>query len=176
VVETAPDIGEFVRNIEDDGAFGAAIETLSEFALGALKDQVAEIELRARRPGDHPQAHGWFSPLTRNVVVVTGETSRSMQVKTLVHELAHAVLHDVGAGHGRAEGEVEAESVAFVVCHILGIDSGCYSFGYVGPWAQDQDAHKLILKSGQRIVAAANKILDAFEGANTPQVEERRAA
>jgi hypothetical protein len=49
-------------------------------------------------------------------------------VKTLAHELAHAVLHGEPAERGLME--LEAESVAFVVCHALGIASDDWTFGY----------------------------------------------
>ena len=38
----------------------------------------------------------------------------AQQVKTLAHELAHALLHE--GGGDRALAELEAESTAFVVC------------------------------------------------------------
>jgi IrrE N-terminal-like domain len=43
------------------------------------------------------------------------------RVKTLAHELAHALLH--AEVPDRAVAELEAESVAFIVCDALGIDA-----------------------------------------------------
>ncbi len=57
----------------------------------------------------------------------------AQRLKTLAHELAHAVLHADRADRSLAE--LEAESVAYVVCRILGVDTGSYSFGYVTAWA-----------------------------------------
>ena len=51
------------------------------------------------------------------------------RVKTLDHELAHALLHVDATDRGLKE--LEVESVAFVVCHAIGIASDDWSFGYV---------------------------------------------
>jgi antirestriction protein ArdC len=59
--------------------------------------------------------------------------SPAQQVKTLAHEIAHALLHE-GEGD-RHLAELEAESTAYIVCQVLGIDAGDYSFGYVTTWA-----------------------------------------
>lgn len=56
-----------------------------------------------------------------------------LQVKTLAHEIAHAMLHEQATN--RPVAELEAESAAYAVCHALGIDSGDYSFAYVATWA-----------------------------------------
>jgi hypothetical protein len=58
---------------------------------------------------------------------------------------------------------MEAESVAYVVCQALGIDSGDYSFGYVASWAgDDEQAIAGIKASGERIQKTAATILRAF--------------
>lgn len=55
------------------------------------------------------------------------------QVHTLVHELGH-----IRCGHAerreisRAQRETEAESVAFIVCTVLGLDLGDVAATYVG--------------------------------------------
>ena len=60
--------------------------------------------------------------------------------------------------------ELEAESVAFVVCDDLGLDSSAYSFGYIATWAGDGDeADKAIIASAQRINKAARIILEGLE-------------
>lgn len=165
---TEPTIQDFCKDVEDDGSFGQTVETLRSFAVANLSESVSSIELRPRQGGDHSEAHGWYEPTTKRIVVITGETSRAMQVKTLCHELGHALLHPIESrNHSRDEGEVEAESVAFLVCNMLGIDSASYSVGYVANWGKDKDAERMILASGQRIVGAANKILDAFETSGT---------
>jgi antirestriction protein ArdC len=84
----------------------------------------------------------------------------AQQVKTLAHELAHALLHE--GTDDRALAELEAESTAFVVCRSLGLDTSDYSFGYVACWAGGgTEAVVRIRSSGTRIQRAASVILDA---------------
>ncbi|MGA3217090.1 MAG: hypothetical protein ABSD97_15535 [Acidimicrobiales bacterium] len=64
----------------------------------------------------------------------------------------------------RALAELEAESTAYVVCHVLGLDSGDYSFGYVATWAGGgNEAISGIRASCERIQKSAAAILQAFE-------------
>ncbi len=82
----------------------------------------------------------------------------AQQVKTLVHELAHALLHEEVPDRARAE--LEAESVAYVVCQQLGVDTAAYSFGYVTVWAGGGEAAiEGIRTSCARIQGAAARIL-----------------
>jgi antirestriction protein ArdC len=91
------------------------------------------------------------------------------QVKTLAHELGHAILHADRAGVSREEAELEAESVAYIVCAGLGIDTSEYSFGYLAVWAGGgEQARRAIAESAQRIQTAAHRVLDAV----TPGHEE----
>ena len=84
------------------------------------------------------------------------------QVKTLAHELAHAILHADRAGLTREQAELEAESVAYIVCAGLGIDTSEYSFGYLAVWAGgSEQARRAIADSAQRIQMAAHQVLDA---------------
>jgi len=84
------------------------------------------------------------------------------QVKTLAHELGHAILHADRAGLCREQAELEAESVAYIVCAGLGIDTSEYSFGYLAVWAGGgEQARRAIAESAQRIQTAAHRVLDA---------------
>ncbi|CAN5632994.1 hypothetical protein BH20ACT23_BH20ACT23_01960 [soil metagenome] len=56
--------------------------------------------------------------------------------KSLIHELAHVLLHAEADLSQRWVPEVEAESVAFVVARALGLDTSDYSFAYVARWAR----------------------------------------
>lgn len=86
----------------------------------------------------------------------------AQRVKTLAHELTHALLHE--HYENRALAELEAESTAYVVCHAMGLDSGDYSFGYVATWAGGGDqAIAGIRSSCDRIQKTAAFILQSFE-------------
>lgn len=86
----------------------------------------------------------------------------AQQVKTLAHELAHALLHE--NIDDRLLVELEAESTAYMVCRTLGFDTGDYSFGYVACWAGGgPEAVARIKFSGARIQRAAAVILGALE-------------
>ena len=84
------------------------------------------------------------------------------QAKSLAHELGHVLLHD-GFPDSRELAELEAESVAYLVCDGLGVDSSSYSFGYVANWAGGGDGALAGIKaSGRRVQSAARQILDGL--------------
>jgi len=69
----------------------------------------------------------------------------------------------------REQAELEAESIAYIVCAGLGIDTSEYSFGYLAVWAGGgEQARHGIAESAQRIQTAAHRVLDAL----TPGAEE----
>lgn len=83
-------------------------------------------------------------------------------LKTLAHELAHALLHGPDFAGTRALAELEAESVAYVACHEVGVDSSGYSFGYLASWGGGTvAAARAISASGTRIVRAAARMAEA---------------
>ncbi len=97
---------------------------------------------------------------------VEAHNTPAQRVKTLAHELGHAILH--AEYDSRPVAELEAESVAFIVCANLGITSDDYSFGYVAIWAGGGDeAQKAIKESGGRIQRAAEQILSTIEPATS---------
>jgi antirestriction protein ArdC len=105
--------------------------------------------------------NGDCSPSLRRIRV-EARNSPAQRVKTLSHELAHALLHE--RVEDRALAELEAESTAYVVCQAIGIDTGAYSFGYVATWAGGgQQAIVSIKASCERIQKAAADILRFFE-------------
>ena len=56
----------------------------------------------------------------------------------------------------RARTEVEAESVAYLVCATLGIDSDDYSFPYLARWSQGDI--ELIRATAARAISCARRI------------------
>ncbi len=88
---------------------------------------------------------------------------QSHQVKSLAHELGHAILHADRTGLVREQAELEAESVAYIVMSTLNVDASSYSFGYVACWTGGGDeAIAQIRASASRIQQAANLIIEAL--------------
>ena len=87
---------------------------------------------------------------------------------TLVHELAHSDMH---FGKRRTEmnkciRETEAESVAYVVCAAIGLETGTAAQDYVGLYGGDA---KILLASFEYVQETASRILDAIELASQRQ-------
>lgn len=81
-------------------------------------------------------------------------------LKTLLHELAHALMHAGATPHKTRERiELEAESCAFVVCDALGLDTSSYSFTYLASWTDDP---KELLAAGQQAATTASELLEAL--------------
>ena len=73
-------------------------------------------------------ANGYFSLVDKRIAIQEGE-SQLQTLKTAIHEIAHARLHDVDLNAPKEEQnrvdrrtrEVEAESVAYTVCQHLDV-------------------------------------------------------
>lgn len=106
-------------------------------------------------------ANGYFRD-AENVIVVKKGMSEQQTIKTTVHEIAHAFLHNKDGEEYEADRqtrEVQAESIAYVVCNMLGLDTAEYSFGYIAGWSKDKEAEELN-KSMEVIRKTANMIID----------------
>jgi antirestriction protein ArdC len=93
---------------------------------------------------------------------VEARNSPAQRVKTLAHEIAHALLH--ADEDDRALAEMEAESIAFVICGHLGLPTDAYSFGYVTIWAGGGPQAKASIKAScARIEQVADRVLEHLE-------------
>ncbi len=129
-----------------------------------LRTVAASIGFTIEDATDLGGANGMCAHEERRIVLLASN-SPIQRVKTLVHELGHAILHAPGDGrpHSRGLMELEAESVAFVVCAASGIKSDEYSFGYVATWSGGGDEALAAIKaSGGRIQRAAEQVLGAL--------------
>lgn len=110
-------------------------------------------------------ALGYFSGVENRIVVRSG-MSQEQTIKTLVHEVAHSMLHCDGGEETDADREtkeVQAESVAYTVCKYLGINTDNYSFGYIAGWSGDKDV-KQLAESIEVIRKTAKTIIDSING------------
>ena len=98
-----------------------------------------------------------YCDFLNKTIAVRPDVAPAQAVKTLVHELAHALLHSDERPSSRELAEVEVESVAYIVCNAVGVDSGDYSFSYVATWSRG-DLEK-IQATGQRVIGCAQSIL-----------------
>lgn len=98
--------------------------------------------------------------------------SEAQTIKTLVHEVAHALLHNRVPDEvctqeqrqkDRRTREVEAESIAYVVCQHFEIDTSDYSFGYVAGWSKGKELPEL-KSSLDCIRSTAAQLIDGIEG------------
>lgn len=89
-------------------------------------------------------ANGYCDPVNKRIAIKEG-LGEAQIIKTTIHEIAHSILHsDIkNKEKDSSTREVEAESIAYVVSNVLGIDTSSYSFGYVGGWSKDKELTQL---------------------------------
>jgi hypothetical protein len=93
-------------------------------------------------------------------VIAAGPANR--QVRTLVHELVHAL--GVGyAQYGRERAEVLGDCVTYIVCSSAGLDVAGESIPYIAGWGDD-GALDAIREYAHTIDAIAQRIEDALDG------------
>ena len=110
-------------------------------------------------------AKGYYNPVTASIAVKAG-MPESQTVKTMIHEIAHSILHndilDDAEKKDRQTKEVEAESVAYTVCQHFGIDTSDYSFGYIAGWSSSKETEEL-KQSLETIQKTASGLINDIE-------------
>ena len=114
---------------------------------------------------DHPvDLGGHFAPASKQVSINRAH-SPNHQVKTLTHELAHALLHLTetdGPALSYAEEELVVESIAFSVVGGLGLDTSGYSIPYLTSWSEDDHSMQVVEACAELIDRHAKHIEDAI--------------
>ena len=137
-----------------------------------LQDLLEERGFDVRRGADLGGPNG-YTDFGQRLVMVRDDVDDAQAVKTLAHEAGHVLLHqDQGSRDCRGIVEVEAESVAYMVTSAHGLDSSQYTFNYVAGWAlnavtEQRDLADILRSTGQRVIGAADLILQATQPAPT---------
>ena len=149
-----PDLGitELAGDVEQYKDFFAALERTSPFDIsfealgGSVKGRCNYEE---------------------NRIIINEGMDELQNIKTAIHEIAHATLHDPGGDAKdrprRNTREVEAESVAYAVCQHYGLDTSDYSFGYIAGWSSGKELAEL-KGSLETIRSTAAKLIDTIDG------------
>ena len=115
-------------------------------------------------------SHGYYHLEDKRIAINEG-MSELQTLKTTIHEIAHAKLHDIDLNAPKDEQqprvdrrtrEVEAESVAYTVCQHYGLDTSDYSFGYVAGWSSGRELSEL-KSSLETIRSAAAEIINSID-------------
>ena len=122
------------------------------------------------------ESKGFYSP-TENSITIKEGMSESQTIKTMVHEISHAKLHNpdmMKENKGKSKGtiEMEAESIAYIVCQHFGIDTSDYSFGYIAGWSEGKETAEL-KESMNTIRETSSEMINRIEG-NLRNIERER--
>ena len=128
VIELSP-VKEMEGDVKD---YQALTKALMEISPVPIKIEAFEAS-----------AKGCYNPLT-NEIKIQPDMSEAQTIKTMIHEIAHSIVHSEenliqlkqkeNVEFSKNEKEVQAESIAYIVSSHLGIDTSDYSFPYVATW------------------------------------------
>ena len=168
-----PDIAvnELTGDVDRFKDFFAALEQASPVPVGFEKIEGG--------------AHGYYHLEEKRIAIDEG-MSDLQTLKTAIHEIAHAKLHDIDLNAPKEEQkprvdrrtrEVEAESVAYTVCQHYGLDTSDYSFGYVAGWSSGKELAEL-RGSLETIRSTAAEMINAIDGhfAELQKAQEKEKA
>ena len=168
-----PDIAvnELTGDVDRFNDFFAALEQASPVPVGFEKIEGG--------------AHGYYHLEEKRIAIDEG-MSDLQTLKTAIHEIAHAKLHDIDLNAPKEEQkprvdrrtrEVEAESVAYTVCQHYGLDTSDYSFGYVAGWSSGKELAEL-RGSLETIRSTAAEMINAIDGhfAELQKAQEKERA
>lgn len=163
-------VDELSGNVKDYEKFFEALKEVSPVPI-----KFAEIDGSAK---------GFFHQEDKTITIKEG-MSEAQTVKTAIHEIAHAMLHnrdlkkaDLEKPKDRATEEVEAESIAYTVCQHFGVDTSDYSFSYVASWGSGKDMPEL-KASLETIRSTASELItnisDKYLGLEKDKTQEKTA-
>ena len=156
--------------------YGKELPTLGVAELGNTVDRAKDYIDSLKKVSPVPiefgetngDSKGFYSPSSQSITIKDG-MSDAQTIKTMVHEISHAKLHNPEAlkeeGKRKSKGtiEMEAESVAYIVCQHFGIDTSDYSFGYIAGWSEGKGTEEL-KESMQSIRETSSEMIYRIEG------------
>ena len=111
-------------------------------------------------------------------IAINEGMSELQNIKTAIHEIAHATLHNIDRDApdrpDRSTREVQAESVAYTVCQHYGLDTSDYSFNYIATWSSGRELAEL-KNSLATIRATAAELINTIDGHLAEIRKEREA-
>jgi antirestriction protein ArdC len=114
---------------------------------------------------DQKRSENGYCDFLKKRIAVRPDIAPAQAVKTLIHELGHVLLHSEGPVLSREVAEVEVESVSYIVCDALGLDTSDYSFAYVARWADGLT--ELLKETAERVIGCAKQVLEHLEANET---------
>lgn len=148
----ADQIVQLLTGTDELGIFDAVVDYLTGLGWTVTREEISG------------GANGYTTTDGTKKVVVEAALAPAQAAKTALHEAAHVLLHvdENPAEYVAHRGiiETEAESVAYVVAGVLGLDTQAYSIGYVAGWSQCET--EVIKSTGQRVLKAAHQLVAAL--------------
>jgi hypothetical protein len=130
-----------------------------QLLIGSAKRYASEQDISVKT-ANTGNALGKYRP-RENEILLRPDLPPLQTLKTLLHELAHAMLHQVSfINTDRHVQELEAESTAYLTLYELGLDASEYSFPYLAHWADDP---KELLAIGDRAYQTARGLLTELQ-------------
>ncbi len=113
-------------------------------------------------------ANGYTTTDGSRRIVVDVALEPAAAAKTMIHEAAHALMHapelvgpEARKDLHRGRMEVEAESVAYVLAGLLGLDTSAYSVGYIAGWAEGHT--DTITETAKAVLATVHELAEALD-------------
>ncbi|MEW1882186.1 ArdC-like ssDNA-binding domain-containing protein [Rhodococcus sp. NPDC080181] len=138
----------------------------------AIYDRVAAIMTgrgwTVTREAITSSANGYTTTDGSHRIVVDAALEPAAAAKTMIHEAAHAIMHapdligpEARKDLHRGRMEVEAESVAYVLAGMLGLDTSAYSVGYIAGWAAGD--LEQVTATAKAVLTAVHELADALD-------------
>ncbi|MCI0723064.1 MAG: ssDNA-binding domain-containing protein [Acidobacteria bacterium] len=136
----------------------ASVQGDPSTSLERLKALIADQSITLEYAEDIAPARG--TSAGGKITLLPGQTTAE-EFATLVHELAHEMLHRDERRNSTSKSvrETEAEAVSFVVCNAIGLETGTAAQDYIQLYEGDA---KLLTESLDRIQQTASRILSAI--------------
>ena len=159
-------VQQLSADVEQYDSFFKALEAVSPFSIG-----FEPLDGGKKGVCDYEGRH----------IAINEGMSQLQNIKTAIHEIAHAKLHNTGGDvltqdrPDRRTREVQAESVAYVVCQHFGLDTSEYSFAYAAEWSSGKELPEL-KSSLETIQAAAKELITQIDGRFAELTQQRETA
>ena len=132
-----------------------------------LKNIIWKNNFKFRYESIYSDTLGGWTDHQAKEIVVKEQASDSDKFHTILHEIAHMFAHTKeefekqGINRFRPLIETEAETIAYVVADYLGVDTSCYSVGYITSWSAGNE--DLLEASVKQVSKISNLMIDKIE-------------